>query len=56
MKNYVQTTCRIEESLLKKVRCKVALNEGYSINSFINECIRYSLMLMNKSVVTIRKK
>jgi predicted HicB family RNase H-like nuclease len=43
VKNYVQTTCRIEESLLKKVRCKVALNEGYSINSFINECIRYSL-------------
>lgn len=43
MKNYVQTTCRIEECLMKRVKREVSLHDDYSINGFINDCIRYSL-------------
>lgn len=43
MKNYVQTTYRIEECLMKRIKQEVLLHKEYSINGFINDCIRYSL-------------
>lgn len=42
-KNYVQFTCRIEEELLEEVRKIVKENNLESINSFINECLKFAL-------------
>lgn len=42
-KEYVQFTCRIEEELLKKVRDVVIHNNLDSVNSFINDCLRFAL-------------
>lgn len=42
-KNYVQFTCRIEEELLEEVRKIVKENDLESINSFINECLKFAL-------------
>lgn len=45
-KDYEQFTCRIESDLLEKVKRTVLDNNIYSINEFINECIKYSLKNM----------
>lgn len=42
-KEYVQFTCRIEEELLKNVREIVIYNNLDSVNSFINDCLRFAL-------------
>ena len=45
-KDYEQFTCRIEAELLEKIKRTVLDNNIYSINEFINECIRYSISNM----------
>lgn len=45
-KDYEQFTCKIESDLLEKVKRTVLDNNIYSINEFINECIKYSLKNM----------
>ncbi len=45
-KDYEQFTCRIETELLEKIKRTVLDNDIYSINEFINECLRYSLKNM----------
>lgn len=45
-KDYEQFTCRIESELLEKIKRTVLDNDIYSINEFINECLRYSLKNM----------
>lgn len=45
-KDYEQFTCRIESDLLEKIKRTVLDNNIYSINEFINECIKYSLKNM----------
>lgn len=42
-KNYVQFTCRIEEEMLEKIKRTVLEYDLYSINEFINECLRFAL-------------
>lgn len=45
-KDYEQFTCRIESELLEKIKRTVLDNDIYSINEFINECLKYSLKNM----------
>lgn len=42
-KNYVQFTCRIEEEMLEEIRNIVLDYNLESINSFINECLKFAL-------------
>lgn len=41
-KNYVQRTCRMEEELLEKLE-ELSYENNQSVNSIINECIRFAL-------------
>lgn len=41
-KNYVQRTCRIEEELLDRLE-ELSLENNQSVNSIINDCIRFAL-------------
>lgn len=45
-KDYEQFTCRIESELLEKIKLTVLEYNLYSINEFINDCIKYSLKNM----------
>ncbi len=40
--NYVQRTCRIEEELLEKLE-DLSYENNQSVNSIINDCIRFAL-------------
>lgn len=42
-KNYEQFTCRLEEEILEKIRNIVLRNNLVSINSFINDCLKYAI-------------
>ncbi len=42
-KDYEQFTCRIEKDLLENIKKTVLDNDIYSINEFINDCIKYAL-------------
>ena len=42
-KEYEQITCRIEVDLLEEVKNVVLENDLDSINSFINQCLRYAI-------------
>lgn len=42
-KNYVQFTCRIEEEMLEKIKRIVLDYDLESMNSFINECLKFAL-------------
>ncbi len=41
--HYEQFTCRIEENTLNEIRNIVLENNIYSINQFINDCLKYAL-------------
>lgn len=41
-----QFTCRIEVELLREIRDTVVTNNLDSINSFINDCLRFALSSM----------
>ncbi len=41
--NYTQFTCRIEDELLEEIKEIVLDNNLYSINSFINECLKFAI-------------
>lgn len=45
-KNYVQFTCRIEEDMLEKIKHIVLDYDLDSVNSFINDCLRFALKNM----------
>lgn len=45
--NYVQRTCRIEEELLDKLE-ELSYENNQSVNSIINDCIRFALENMAK--------
>ncbi|MBP3463137.1 MAG: hypothetical protein J6K45_01460 [Clostridia bacterium] len=40
--SYVQRTCRIEEELLDKLE-KLSFENNQSVNSILNECIRFAI-------------
>lgn len=40
--NYVQRTCRIEEELLEKLE-ELSYENNQSVNSIVNDCIRFAL-------------
>ncbi len=42
-RNYVQFTCRIEEEILEKIKRIVLDYDLESMNSFINECLKFAL-------------
>lgn len=42
-KNYVQFTCRIEEDMLEGIKHIVLDYNLESINSFINDCLRFAM-------------
>lgn len=42
-KEHEQITCRIEVDLLEEVKNVVLENDLDSINSFINQCLRYAI-------------
>ena len=42
-KHYIQFTCRIEEEVLEEIKHIVLDYDLESINSFINECLRFAL-------------
>ena len=44
-KNYEQFTCRLEEEILEKIRNIVFRNNLVSINSFINDCLKYVFVI-----------
>lgn len=46
-KFYVQRTCRIEEGLLDKLE-ELSYESNQSVNSIVNECIRFALENMIK--------
>lgn len=45
-KDYEQFTCRIEAELLDEIKKTVLEYNIYSINEFINDCLRYALKNM----------
>ncbi len=45
--NYVQRTCRIEEELLNKLE-ELSYANNQSVNSIINDCIRFALENLKK--------
>lgn len=45
-KNYIQFTCRMEEDMLKEIKHIVLDYNLDSVNSFINECLRFALEYM----------
>ncbi len=42
-KQYEQFTCRIEEELLEEIKETVLDNNLKSVNSFINEALKYAI-------------
>ncbi len=46
-KNYVQRTCRIEENLLEKLE-EISYESNQSVNSLVNNCIKFALENMKK--------
>ena len=46
-KNYVQFTCRIEEEVLEEIKYIVLDYDLESVNSFINECLKFALENMH---------
>ena len=42
-KDYVQFTCRIEENLLEEIKHIVLDNDLESVNSFINNCLKFAI-------------
>lgn len=52
MRNYIQTTSKIEECLKKKVKRNASMYNTYSINRFSNDYIRYFLV----NIIDIEKQ
>lgn len=46
-KHYTQFTCRIEDELLEEIRKVVLENDLYSINDYINECLKFAVSHMS---------